>query len=878
MPTTKPHDQQQLHTGSGNHLLPTGHHRKAASQCSLEVVLAGSLALLICTGCGGDNSSSKPNTPTQVNPPAKSLNESAAVRLLPPLSPPFDVSEFDIADGSSDLLARKVVLLHIAAESNVPTPVVETLTGLYEKVSQENAAAGIRIVSLKLPDASAVANPAITDSSDPTGTLWLSGHVSTKTLTALFSPSETASEDNSATLTLINGQMVGLLDRSGRVRGRYDCSADGTAERLLQDVGQILPEFSPQEFGYASADESGVTHLAQPPEILDLEWLQAAATRQASEIAEATVDAKFAFTDQTAASGITFDPQIVDDQRWRLLVNHYDHGNGICVADVNSDGHQDLFFVSQTGHHELYFGAGDGTFRNETQASGLAVPGRICVTASFADLDNDGDPDACLTCVRNGNLLFENDGQGHFTEVTEESGTAFTGHSSAPVFFDFDRDGLLDLFLCNVGKFTTEENAKLTIDATSSLPDGEEPPDYYVGRKDAFAGHLRPDDTERSLLFRNLGGLKFEDVTDLTGLTSEGWSGDATPLDANNDGWPDLFVLNMQGHDEYFENQEGKQFVRKTDELFSATSWGAMGVKSFDFDGNGLLDLFVTDMHSDMSQDIGVSREREKSDMQWPPSFLGSTERNIFGNSFFLQRTPSQFEEVSDAIAAENYWPWGLSTGDLNADGFIDAFLSSSMCFPYRYGINSVLLNDQGKTFRHSEFVLGIEPRAETARMKPWFDVSCEGGDSQHPMCQGREGTVRVWSCLGTRSSAILDIDGDGDLDIVTNEFNSRPQVLVSDLVQQRSDVSFVTVGLQGSKSNRDGLGARVTVVIGERRLVQVHDGKSGYLSQGTAPLYFGLGAATQADSIEIDWPSGTKQVVPGPIKSGEILTIEETP
>lgn len=842
------------------------------------VAVAGSLALLTCTGCGRDNSSSKPEDATQTSSQAETLNTGEAVRSLLPLSRPFDAGEFSITDGSSNLLSRKVVLLHIAADSNVPTPVVETLTGIYEKVSQENAAAGIRVLSLNLAGSSSVVSAAVSDSLDPTGTLWLSGSVSDESLVELFLPSDASNEGESSDLSSVNRQLIVLLDRLGRVRGRYDCTAGEISERLLQDIGQVLPEFSPQQFGYAAVDETGVTHLAQPPEILDLEWLDAAAARQTAELEQATVDTEFGFTDRTAESGITFDPQIVDDQRWRLLVNHYDHGNGICVADVNSDGHLDLFFVSQTGHNELYLGASDGTYRNETESSGLAVPGRICVTASFADLDNDGDPDAYLTCVRNGNLLFENDGQGHFTDVTEASGTAFTGHSSAPVFFDYDRDGLLDLFLCNVGKFTTEENAKLVLDSTSSLTESDAPTEYYVGRKDAFAGHLRPEDTERSLLLRNSGGLKFEDVTEETGLDSDGWSGDATPLDANNDGWPDLFVLNMQGHDEYFENQEGKQFVRKTDELFSATSWGAMGVKSFDFDGNGLLDLFVTDMHSDMSKDIGVAHEREKSDMQWPGSFLGSTERNIFGNSFFLQRSPGQFEEVSDSIGAENYWPWGLSAGDLNADGFIDSFLSSSMCFPYRYGINSVLLNDQGKTFRHCEFALGVEPRPEASSMKPWFDVSCDADDEPHPMCAGREGTVRVWSCLGTRSSAILDIDADGDLDIVTNEFNSRPQVLVSDLAQRRPDVSFLNVSLQGKKSNRDGLGARVTVVIGDRRLVQVHDGKSGYLSQGTAPLYFGLGAATQVDSIEVDWPSDNRQVVSGPIKVRTLLKIEEAP
>jgi len=747
---------------------------------------------------------------------------------------------------------------------------------LHEQVSKQSSAAGIRILSLTLPESERARNVPLSHNVEGHGTQWRLGSASADLLAVLFPSFDPSDETASPESSKSRRQAIVLVDRSGRVRCRYGDSSSHSIEQMLADVGQILPEFSPQQFGYATSDKAGITHLAQPPEILDQEWLQIAAQRQVEALKETDVSRDFTFTNRVADSGITFDPQIVDDQRWRLLVNHYDHGNGICVADVNSDKHLDVFLVSQTGHNELYFGNGDGTFRNVTEGSGLAFPGRICVTASFADLDNDGDPDACLTCIRRPNLLLENDGHGHFTDVTEHSGMSFVGHSSAPVFFDYDRDGLLDLFLCNVGRFTTEEHADLTIDTTSSLRRDEKAPSYYVGRKDAFAGHLRPNDTERSVLFRNSGQLTFEDVSEQTGLRSDAWSGDATPIDANNDGWPDLFVLNMQGHDEYFENQQGKRFVRKTDETFAATSWGAMGAKSFDFDGNGLLDLFVTDMHSDMSQDVSFEHEREKSDMQWPPSFLGSTTGNIFGNAFFLQQTPGQFEEVSDEIAAENYWPWGLSAGDLNADGFIDAFLSSSMCFPYRYGINSVLLNDRGRTFQHCEFALNVEPRANTARMKPWFDVSCIDGDEQHPMCAGREGTVRVWSCLGTRSSAIFDIDEDGDLDIVTNEFNSRPQVLVSNLAQRQPELSYLKIALTGLQSNRDGLGARVTVVTDDRQLVQVHDGKSGYLSQGTAPLYFGLGKADHADEIKVEWPTGETQTIRGPIESRTLLRILE--
>lgn len=836
-------------------------------------LMCGCLIAFLNSGCGdSDSSPPEPEPAGRPQPQAETSAEAAAAvvkpRLLPVLSPVFDYDliriDGDTADSSD--LQRKVVVAYVRSKTTPGTSPV--IASLIDRISPQSAASGLRFVSLAGPDGSESQEepPEIADSAH--GLKWFSGTLPGEAMTLLCG-SDAAGPDSAG----CPGAIV-LFDRSARVRARYPAPSLESVDRIMMDIGHLLPEFSPADFGYAATDDPSLTHLAQPSEILDLEWLDAAAAQQQSDSGDAGVNTDFTLTDQVENSGITYDPQIVDDQRWRLLVNHYDHGNGIGVADVNLDGHLDLLFVSQTGHNELYAGTGDGRFRNITEGSGLSVPGRICVTATFADLDNDGDPDVILTSVRSGNLVLSNDGHGHFTDVTSASGMEYTGHSSAPVVFDYDRDGLLDVFLCNVGKFTTEEYARLRVDATSSLPEGEVP-SYYVGRKDAFAGHLRPNDAEASILFRNTGGLRFEDVTESTGLDTNAWSGDATPIDANGDGWTDLFVLNMQGHDEYFENQEGRQFVRKTSLLFEATSWGAMGVKVFDFDGNGLLDLFVTDMHSDMSEDIPYEREREKSRMQWPPSFLRTTSRNIFGNSFFLQQEPGRFQEVSDSINAENYWPWGVSIGDLNADGFPDAFLASSMCFPYRYGINSVLLNDHGKVFRHREFVLGVEPRPAQRRMKPWFDIDC-ADEPEHPMAVGREGTVRVWSCLGTRSSAFLDIDSDGDLDIITSEFNSPPQVLVSDLAQRQPGISFLRVSLRGTQSNRDGLGARVTVVAGDRRMLQVHDGKSGYLSQSSGPLYFGLGDSETVDAVEVEWPSGIFQKLDGPVSARELLQITE--
>ena len=151
---------------------------------------------------------------------------------------------------------------------------------------------------------------------------------------------------------------------------------------------------------------------------------------------------------------------------------------------------------------------------------------------------------------------------GRFVDRTDSSKLGYNGHSSSGVFFDYNRDGLVDLFLCNVGIFTKNESDKAGI---------------FVPFGDAFAGHLKPGQrNERSILYKNLGNNQFTDVTDETGLVDTGWAGDASPLDANGDGWPDLYVLNMQGHDSYYENMDGERFEPKSRDVFPKTPWGAM--------------------------------------------------------------------------------------------------------------------------------------------------------------------------------------------------------------------------------------------------------------------------------------------------------------
>jgi hypothetical protein len=568
----------------------------------------------------------------------------------------------------------------------------------------------------------------------------------------------------------------------------------------------------------------------------------------------------FRFRDRLPESGITFVQHPTDDSGKFYKSNHYDHGTGVAAADVDGDGLIDLYFVDQLGGNELWRNRGNGRFENMTQAAGVGLRDRVGVTASFADVDNDSDPDLYVTTVRGGNVLYENDGKGRFTDVTKQSGLEYSGHSSGAVFFDFDNDGFLDLFLVNVGKYTTDEKGR---------------GGYFVGFADAFAGHLKPDRTERSRLYRNLGKNRFADVTDQVGPLDTGFSGDASFTDFDGNGFPDLYVLNMQGDDHYFVNEGGKRFVEKTAQYFPKTPWGTMGIKFFDFDNDGRMDLLLTDMHSDMSEEIGPDREKSKSRMQWTDGFLQGGGNNVFGNAFYRNLGDGRFEEVSDSIGAENYWPWGPSVGDFNADGWDDVFIASGMGFPFRYGVNSLLLNDLGKKFVDAEFVVGIEPRRGGRTNTPTFDVDCATEGEGRKACVGQKGPITVLGTLSTRSAVIFDLDKDGDLDLVTNEFNAAPQVFVSDLARKKR-VRFLQVVLSGGASNRDGLGATVRVVAGTAAYSKYNDGKSGYLSQSAIPLYFGLGGAEKADRVEVVWPSGRKSVVERDIPVNGTLRVVE--
>lgn len=593
--------------------------------------------------------------------------------------------------------------------------------------------------------------------------------------------------------------------------------------------------------------------------------------RQAEAAAPFKARRDFTFTNRLEESRITFHQHSVDDALKWWKPAHYDHGSGLAAADVDNDGRVDFYFVNQLGPNQLWRNLGGGRFEDITGSSGTAVPGRVHVAAAFGDIDNDGDADLFVTTIRDGNVLFENVGQGKFREISREAGVDHRGHSSGAAFLDFDRDGLLDLFVCNVGAFTRDETGA---------------GGFRRALTNAFHGHLFPERSERKLLYRNLGGRKFREISAEIGLRDESWAGDVTFTDLNGDGYPDLYLPNMQGDDHYYENAGGRRLVDRTLDFFPKTPWGSMGAKFVDYNLDGRFDLYVTDMHSDMTETqtrVGrttLQSEFEKSRSEvwctafWTDAFLQGASNNIFGNAFYRNPGAAPFEEIAQAVGAETYWPWGVSAGDLNADGYEDLFVTAGMGYPFRYAINSVLLNERGQRFFDAEFLVGVEPRANGQIDREMFVLDCAGADRDHQLCGRGAAPVAVHGALSSRSSIAVDLDDDGDLDIVTNEQNDRPQVLISNLAQRHA-IQCLKVRLAGSRSNRDGLGATVKVHAGGRILTQFADGKSGYLAQSSVPLYFGLGDA-KAGRVEVTWPSGRTQTVQENLPANGLITVRE--
>jgi hypothetical protein len=550
------------------------------------------------------------------------------------------------------------------------------------------------------------------------------------------------------------------------------------------------------------------------------------------------------FEDRALQAGVRFKMAFLSgEQGAKFKINLYDHSAGVAVGDCNGDGRDDLYFCNQLGPNALFLARGDGTFRNATHESGpIALADRICVSAAFNDIDNDGDQDLFVVSTRGGNVLFRNDGKGKFSDVTERAGVGLVAHSQNATFFDADGDSDLDLFVSNTARWTTE---------------------VYHPRERYFEGvvtllQLIKSPIEHNVFYRNKGDGTFEEATAEANLAGVGWGGDTAVFDYDEDGDSDLFVCNMFGKSLLYRNDGKGRFEIVTAETLGRTPWGAVGARAFDYDGDARLDLYVVDMHSDMwvpqrywPEGVEPSRKYDGpfGRMATQPGFDKKLERDFidqaaikldevfFGSGLYRNTGNGRFEEVSAPANAETFWPWGIADGDFDNDGDVDTFLPSGMGFPYFYWPSAVLMNQGDGTFVNRARETGVDPPPEGTKIGV-----IASRDAAH----------------SGRSAATLDVNGDGRLDIVVSNFNSRANLFVNRWPQR----SWVGFRLRGTTSNRDAIGALVRVTAGGRTQVRLVQAAGGYLAQSSKTVHFGLGDAQRVDKCEVRWPSGIVQAV----------------
>src|SRR5882762_1977274 len=559
------------------------------------------------------------------------------------------------------------------------------------------------------------------------------------------------------------------------------------------------------------------------------------------------------FQERAREAGIAFRMHYLPKEQGEPFhINLYDHGSGLAVGDYDNDAREDIYFLNQLGPNALYRNAGDGSFVDITAQAGVALADRISVGASFVDYDNDGWADLFVTTTRGGNLLFHNRGDGTFEDVTAAAGLSHVGHSQASVFFDYDNDGDLDLFLTNTAKWTTDAFDS----ATGSFEGG------------ADLASLMTSPKESNILHRNNGDGTFTDVTDRAGLRGRGWAGDAAVFDYDEDGLLDLFVPSMVGRGQLYHNSGHGTFRDVTSQTLGRTPYGAIGCKVFDYDGDGRLDLFVVDMHSDMWMGVDkshvsldVARQVQHRRFRTPKGPTVDEEAPgliqlqramfarqgedfdalLFGNALYRNLGHGKFTEAAVATGLETLWPWGVATGDFDNDGHEDVFIPSGMGYPFYYWPNQLMMNSGDGTFRDRAAAFGVEPP--------------RGGIYLEERVAGRQ------AARSSRSAVVADFDGDGRLEIVTNNFNDRPYYFANRFPRR----NYVALRLTGTQSNRDAIGAVVRLWVGKTVMVRQVNPAGGYLSHSSRVVHFGLGDRGQVDRIEIRWPRGIVQTLDNP-------------
>jgi hypothetical protein len=498
------------------------------------------------------------------------------------------------------------------------------------------------------------------------------------------------------------------------------------------------------------------------------------------------------------------------------------NGNGAAFFDYDNDGDMDVLIVNgstlanmkQGGDQmvTLYRNDGKGRFDDVTQASGLRARGWGMGTC-IADYDNDGFQDVYVTAF-GPNVLLRNNGDGTFTDVTARAGVGDARWSTNCAFGDYDRDGNLDLYVANYLAF---DEAKIPKRGASSKC-------TYLGI-DVMCG---PRDLvgEPDGLYRNNGDGTFTDVTRAAGIVDPGYYGFGVIFsDLDDDGWPDIFVANDSVPNFLFHNNRNGTFsegglASGVALNLDGKAQASMGVDAADIDGDGRLDVFVTNFSLDYN--------------------------TLYRNSaqgFFID-VSHQAGVVTPSLA---YLGWGTAFADFDNDGLPDLFVANGHVYP------EIDRSGRGSTYLQRKQLFRNQGKGR------FTDVTTAVG-----------GGLLIEK--SSRGAAVGDFDNDGDVDALVINMNDRPTLLRN---ETQSGNAWITLKLVAKSNNRDAVGARVWLEAdGGAQVAEVRSGGS-YLSHNDMRVHFGLGRTTRVPSIRVRWPDGSLEHFEG-LKANEIQVIRQ--
>jgi enediyne biosynthesis protein E4 len=483
-------------------------------------------------------------------------------------------------------------------------------------------------------------------------------------------------------------------------------------------------------------------------------------------------------------------------------------GNGAAVFDYDGDGKDDVLLINGTrlkptsaenSSLALFHNEGKGKFRDVSNGSGLGKNAWFQGVCA-GDFDNDGRPDLLVTAYGH-NVLYQNRGNGKFEDVTERAQLPVTGtrYGSGCSFVDYDRDGKLDLFVANY--------VDLDLSKTPTPGSGN----YCEWKGIPVMCGPRGLPLARNVLYHNEGNGTFKDVSDITGISKPGgrYGLGVVAADFDDDGWPDIYVACDMTPSLFFHNQGNGTFEERGAEAgvafnFDGQLQAGMGISVSDYDGDGRLDIAKTNFSGDL------------------PSLFHNDDGKFFTD-----------ESREAGLGTRQLLGWGIAFLDADDDGLPDLVIANGHVYPEVEG------KKLGDTYlQQTLFYRGT-------------------GAGKFIDCTNSAGPA-LQVPRPARGLAVGDLDEDGRPEIVIVNMNSAPSLLKNDGPHGH----YLNVALTGVKSNRSAIGAKVVVTAGGKKMAQEVMSGTSYYSQNSFTLHFGLGSATQADTVEIRWPSNINQKV----------------